>query len=233
MVGAAPVSALKSDRLLALLLDHDGTLVDSESAHHLLWNEVLVPFGASITALEYERDYAGLPALDNGAQAVARFGLKATAQDLAQAKFAATRVYLQDKAFPLMPGVAEALAHWRGRFRLGVVTGARSFAVQNSLQKHGLAEGFECVVSADDVARTKPDPACYRLALQRMGLQPENVLAIEDTAHGVDAATSAGLSCIAIPTALSAQHDFSRACVVLPSMASAVDWIDREVLSRG
>ena len=222
------MSAPKSDRLLALLLDHDGTLVDSESAHHLLWNAVLAPFGASITALEYERDYAGLPALDNGAQSVARFGLRATAEDLAQAKFAATRAYLQDQAFPLMPGVSAALAHWRGRFRLGVVTGARTFAVQNTLQKHGLAEGFECVVSADDVARTKPDPACYRLALARMGLAAENVLAIEDTAHGVEAATGAGVRCIAIPTPLSAGHDFSAACAVLPDMTAAVAWIDSQ-----
>lgn len=217
-------------RLLALLLDHDGTLVDSESAHHRLWNQVLAPYGAAITAQDYERDYAGLPALDNGAQAVARFGLATTAQDLAQAKFAATRAYLQDQAFPLMPGVAQALAHWRGRVRLGVVTGARTFAVQNTLQKHGLAEGFECVVSADDVARTKPDPACYRLALARMNLQPQNVLAIEDTAHGVDAAVGAGLRCIAIPTPLSAGHDFSRACAVLSSMAAAVEWVDAHSL---
>lgn len=215
--------------ILALLLDHDGTLVDSESAHHLLWNQVLAPFGASITAQDYERDYAGLPALDNGAQAVARFGLHATAQDMAQAKFAATRAYLQDKAFPLMPGVAEALTHWRSRFRLGVVTGARTFAVQNTLQKHGLADGFECVVSADDVERTKPDPACYRLALARMGLQAQNVLAIEDTAHGVEAAVGAGLRCIAIPTPLSSHHDFSRACAVVPSMAAAVAWIEGEM----
>ena len=212
--------------LLALLLDHDGTLVDSESAHHLLWNEVLAPYGASITAQEYERDYAGLPALDNGAQSVARFGLGATAEELAQAKFAATRAYLQDRAFPLMPGVTEALAAWRGRFRLGVVTGARSFAVHNTLQKHGLAESFECVVSADDVERTKPDPACYRLALLRMGLAPEHVIAIEDTAHGVEAATGAGVRCIAIPTALSAGHDFSKACAMVQDMAQAVAWVD-------
>lgn len=215
--------------VVALLLDHDGTLVDSESAHHLLWNEVLAPYGVSITAQEYERDYAGLPALDNGAQSVARFGLRASAEQLAQAKFAATRAYLHDRAFPLMPGVAQALTHWRTRFRLAVVTGARTFAVQNTLHQHGLAEGFECVVSADDVLRTKPDPACYRLALARMGLRPEQALAIEDTAHGVDAATQAGVACIAIPTALSRGHDFSRACAVLPDMAAAVAWIDHQI----
>lgn len=213
----------------ALLIDHDGTLVDSESAHHELWNVVLAPFGVSISALEYERDYAGLPALDNGAQSVERFGLRATAQELAQAKFAATRAYLQDRAFPLMPGVAQAIAQWRGRFRLGVVTGARSFAVQNSLGKHGLVDAFECVVSADDVERTKPDPACYRLALQRMGLSPDQALAIEDTAHGVEAAADAGVRCLAIPTPLSAGHDFSRACAVLPNMDAAVAWISRFV----
>lgn len=213
----------------ALLLDHDGTLVDSEAVHHLLWNEVLAPYGAAITAQEYERDYAGLPALDNGAQAAQRFGLPATAQELAQAKFTATRAYLQDRAFPLMPGVAAALAHWRTRFRLGVVTGARHFAVHNTLDKHGLQAGFECVVSADDVIATKPDPACYRLALQRMGLGAHEALAIEDTAHGVAAAVGAGVACIALPTALSAGHDFSQACAVLSGMGEAVAWIDDQI----
>ena len=64
-------------------------------------------------------------------------------------------------------------------------------------------------LSADDVERTKPDPACYRLALARMGLQPHSVLAVEDTAHGVEAAVGAGLRCIAIPTALSSHHDLT------------------------
>ena len=64
----------------------------------------------------------------------------------------------------------------------------------------------------------------YGLALQRMGLSARDAVAFEDTEHGVAAAVAAGLACVAIPTEMSASHDFSAATVTLPSMQDAVRW---------
>lgn len=55
---------------------------------------------------------------------------------------------------------------------------------------------FAC---GDEVSAPKPDPAVYRLALDRLGLLPEDVIAVEDAPHGVAAAQAAGLRCVAIP----------------------------------
>ena len=63
------------------------------------------------------------------------------------------------------------------------------------------------------------------LALEKMGLQAHEAVAFEDTEHGVASAIAAGLACVAIPTAMSAVQDFSIATVVVPDMASAVDWV--------
>jgi len=80
-------------------------------------------------------------------------------------------------------------------------------------------------VSADDVVHSKPAPDCYLLALQRMGVAAHQAVAFEDTEHGVAAAIAAGLACVAIPTEMSAGHDFSAATVILPSMQDAVRWV--------
>lgn len=215
-----------SIRFQAALLDHDGTLVESEGQHLALWNEVLEPYGFALTLAQYQDFYAGVPTDANAVDLVERFGVPEAPEVLARLKNARSQAYLQTAAFPLMPGVRESISRLRAaQLRLGVVTGARGYAIHATLRSHALAVAFETVVSADDVLRSKPAPDCYLLALQRMGVQPGHAVAFEDTEHGVAAAVAAGLACVAIPTEMSAGHDFSAATVTVPSMLDAVRWV--------
>jgi HAD superfamily hydrolase (TIGR01509 family) len=215
-----------TSRFKAVLFDHDGTLVASEELHFAHWQQVLARYGAALTESLYQQHYAGMPSIDNARDVVERFGLTADPADLSEQKNQATRAYLDQAAFPLMPDVAASIARCQAAgLRLGVVTGARGFMAAATLRSHNLAPAFETVVSADDVVHNKPAPDGYLLALQRMGLQAHEAVALEDTEHGVAAATSAGLACVAIPTHMSASHDFRAATVVRPSMADAVQWL--------
>jgi HAD superfamily hydrolase (TIGR01509 family) len=214
--------------LRAVLFDHDGTLVDSEPIHFLAWKEVLAPYGFALTDEQYRERYAGVPTLANARDLVQRFGVAEDPCTLAEAKNAATRDYLRRSAFPLLPGVREAIATFAGLgLRLAVVTGAGAFGVDATLRAHGLAAHFAVVVSGDDVRHGKPAPDCYLLALERLGLPAGDCLAIEDTEHGLAAATGAGIRCLALPTAMSRHHDFSQATAVLDGMDAAADYIRR------
>jgi beta-phosphoglucomutase len=62
----------------------------------------------------------------------------------------------------------------------------------------GLARYFEAIVTGDEVASGKPDPAIYRLVAERLHEIPENLLAIEDAVSGVK---SAGMRCLGIACA--------------------------------
>lgn len=215
-----------SIRFHAVLFDHDGTLVDSEGQHFALWNQVLAPYGFALTLAQYQDFYAGVPTDANAVDLVERFGVKEVPEVLARLKNESAQAYLQANAFPLMPGVRASIAQLQAtHLRMGVVTGARAYAINATLRSHNLAAAFETVVSADDVVHSKPAPDCYLLALQRMGLPARDVVAFEDTEHGVAAAIAAGLACVAIPTEMSANHDFSAATVILPSMQDAVRWV--------
>jgi len=77
------------------------------------------------------------------------------------------------------------------------------------------------------VLKSKPEPDCYLLALERLSLKPEDCVAIEDTEHGLRAAAMAGIKCLVIPTEMSRHHDFSLASAVLPNMNAACDYIQR------
>ncbi len=213
----------------AILFDHDGTLVDSETIHCRMWAQVLERHGVVFSEALYKAHHAGVPTAANAVDIVARFGLPLQAEELARAKDAAVTAYLARDVFPLMPGALEAIAFFRrAGLRQAVVTGARRHGVESSLRGHGLAAGFDTVVSADDVRRSKPAPDCYLLALERLGLQAHECVAIEDTEHGVEAARSAGIDCVAVPHVMSEHQDFGRATAVLRDLHEAVDWIARQ-----
>jgi HAD superfamily hydrolase (TIGR01509 family) len=213
-------------RFTAVLFDHDGTLVASEDLHFRHWQQVLARYGAALSESRYQQLYAGMPSVDNAHDAVGRFGLAVDPIALSEQKNEVTRAYLENAAFPLMSDVAVSIDRCQAAgLRLGVVTGARRFMVAATLRSHRMASAFETVVSADDVVHNKPAPDGYLLALQRMGLQAHEVVALEDTEHGVAAATAAGLACVAIPTPMSASHHFGSATIVQPTMAGAVQWL--------
>ena len=89
--------------------------------------------------------------------------------------------------------------------------------VVGHLRRVDAVELFDLVVTGDEVATHKPDPAIYLLALSRLGLPGEAALAVEDTPHGVAAAAAAGMSAIAIPNPYVPAEAVAHADLVLGS----------------
>lgn len=212
----------------AIFFDHDGTLVDSEPIHYQLWRDVVAAHGVALSESLYRDCYAGIPTADNAVDLVTRFAIDEAPASLADAKNRATRRFLAQHAFPLMPGVRAALAQFqRAGMRSAIVTGAGSDGVQATLRQHALGDFFETFVSGDDVSNSKPAPDCYLLAIRRLGLLASECVAIEDTEHGVNSAAAAGVACLAVPNAMSRHHDFGQATAVFKDLAAAASWILR------
>lgn len=209
--------------LRAILFDHDGTLVDSEPEHFRMWKQVLARYGIALTEQQYIAHYAGVPNRTSAIDVVNRFGLDVDPAIISEAKSAVAREHLATGAYPLMSGALDAITEFRrAGLTLGVVTGASAHAVEATLRVHGLQQHFETVVSGDEVRANKPAPDCYLLALERLGLSAADCIAIEDTQHGLQAARGAGIRCLVLPTALSREHDFAGAEVVLDGLSQAV-----------
>ncbi|UYO75171.1 HAD family phosphatase [Halomonas qinghailakensis] len=215
-------------QLRAVLFDHDGTLVNSEPIHYRMWAQVLQRYGFTLTEQEYKARYAGVPTPTNAIDLVQRLGIDDSPKQLAEAKNAATREYLDRQAFPLMPGVQEAIScfHSAG-LKLAVVTGASANGVQTTLRVNEFKDYFSAVVSGDDVRASKPAPDCYLLALQQLGVSAAECLAIEDTQHGLEAAFRAGIDCVALPTEMSKHQDFNLAVAVLGGMPEAIEYVSK------
>lgn len=87
------------------------------------------------------------------------------------------------------------------------------------LRALGLEGAFDTVVTADDVARTKPDPEGYCLALSRLGVDARDAVGIEDSAAGIRGALAAGITVVAVPTDFT--HDAIREMVASGELDAA------------
>ncbi|MXW41149.1 MAG: HAD-IA family hydrolase [Synechococcus sp. SB0668_bin_15] len=117
------------------------------------------------------------------------------------------------------PGVvrliqAAAAAGWRQ----WIVTTSRRQAVAALLRSQPfqpLASAFCGWVCGDDVTRKKPDPQAYAMALRQSGLAPHQVVALEDSPHGLKAVCRAGLRCLVTPSRFTVGQRFAGAAAVV------------------
>ncbi len=211
---------------IALIFDHDGTLVDSECLHFQCWQEVMGLFNIDITEQEYIQGHNGIPTLQNAEVFVRQYRLSETPESLAARKQDLFKRRSVTGAPKLMPTVMDTLALARSRgFKMGIATGAGREDLDRSIVAHGLSECLDVTVTRSEVPNGKPAPDVYLLACERLGVAPQQSFAFEDTAAGVAAAKAAGLTCIAIPNDYSKQQDLSSADQLCISLMEAYRYV--------
>jgi len=204
----------------ALVFDFDGLILDTEVPVFTAWAETYERHGQRLSA-EFWTSIIGYGAdrFDPMADLERRVG-RTIDRDAVQVVRRQRQMELT-LALEILPGVRE----WRQEaaergVRLGVASSSVRSWVTGHLDRLGL-DGWDCVRCGDDVERTKPAPDVYMAVVNCMGVAPDEAVAVEDSGVGVEAAKVAGLFCVAVPSSLTAGHDFSRADVVLGSLAEA------------
>ncbi len=183
-----PLDRPEIGRPAALLLDLDGTLVDSEPLHRRGYRAFLdsrgwdVPDLSVFTGRRAEDVFAAEPGPWAGLDP--------------HALLAEVLTHVPDEAAVAVPGARDlVLAARAAGIRLAIVTSAGPAWVERSLvESLGLSlDAVDTVVTARDVVDGKPDPAGYALAAVRMRVDPTLALAVEDSPAGVLAALGAGV----------------------------------------
>lgn len=216
-----------SSSTTTLLFDHDGTLVNSEGVHFALWQDVMRAYNVELSQAFYCNEMVGIPVTQNAIDLVQHFSLPVSPDALTVAKRKKVKDYLAKQPFPLMPYAAETLkACYQKGFTLAIVTAGSSQSVQKTLSGYDLEDYVSCVVAVEDVSRSKPDPECYLLAMQKLNVMPEHCVAIEDTRNGLSAAVSANVPCVVLPTQHSQKHNLASACAQYSNLQQ---WIEQEI----
>lgn len=201
MTSSIPAVATRSaegSALQAVLLDMDGTLVDTED----IWWDAEVSIFAELghaLAEEYREVVVGGPMARS-----ASFLIEATGADIALAELTGLLnsrfTELLDGTVPMLPGARRLLTELAAHGVPTALVSASHRRVMDRLLRSIGPENFALTVAGDEIGRTKPHPDPYLFAAAGLAAEPARCVVIEDTATGVRAAEAAGCRVVAVPS---------------------------------
>jgi len=202
-----------------VIFDFDGLMVDTETSARDSWVDIFHEYGCDFPHDAWARVLGGSGRdFDACGYLTKQTGLQLDPEEL-RARRGRRKLELV-AAQPLMPGIAAYLADGkRSGLMLGVASSSSRDWVVGHLDRLGVTDRFDAIVTGDDVARVKPDPALYLLALARLGLEAHEALVFEDAPHGVLAAKCAGIFTVAVPNALTRDLPLDHADLRVASLA--------------
>ena len=191
----------------AVIFDFDGVIVDTEPLHYAAFQRALEPLGLHFSWEEYVETYIGFDDRDAFRHAFSSKGTTLSQNEL-HSLIEQKAVFFKDvigSGVSAYPGVLDLIFHLHAnKFPLAICSGALRSDIDPILAMLGISDYFDVIVTADDVAVSKPDPECYQLAFQRLQSAHQNnfskgaTLVIEDTPSGISSAKAAGLMVCAV-----------------------------------
>jgi beta-phosphoglucomutase len=195
--------------MAAIVFDFDGVLVDSEPVHEAAIRAAMADLGLHFTAEDYRTRYLGLDDRDIYHAVARAHGRTLSEPDLAslrERKWSHVQeAFGAGRAAPL-PGAVDLFRSASAACPVAICSGARREEIDFVLARLELRGLARVIVSADDVARSKPDPESYVLATQRLGLPAGRCVAVEDTDKGVRSARGAGLRVVAVCNSMTGEE---------------------------
>jgi HAD superfamily hydrolase (TIGR01509 family) len=191
----------------AVIFDLDGLLLDTERIAYETFVVTCREVGVRIDHGIY-RQCIGANETHARALLTAAFGGAMEYEELRAAWITRYDDTIELQAVPVKPGAPELLALLRARrLPLGIATSSRRERAIAKLQRAGIIDYFAGIVAGDEVAESKPAPAIYQVAAERLGVPAGDCLAIEDSENGVRAALAAGMRVIQVPDLVAPSAD--------------------------
>ena len=182
-----------------VLFDMDGVILDSEKLYTRFWQEAGQALGYPMT-----REHAlGMRALNRDAAAEklkSYFGPQTDYPQIKAKRIALMDAYVASHGIAPKEGIRELLAFLKEQgLPCAVCTASPIQRIQAYLTPLGLFDQFDALCTVYQVPKGKPEPDIYLFGAKSLGLEPENCLALEDAAAGIESAWRAGCMAVMVP----------------------------------
>ncbi len=183
----------------AVIWDLDGVIVDTGESHFRAWVSALaeweIPFGRG--------DFARVFGMNNRDTLTEVLGRPPEPQELATIAGRKEHLFRLEAPYSVqpLPGALRLLEELgQAEWLQALASSAPHANIDLIVDKIGIRDRFEAILSGADLPAGKPDPALFLQAAERLELQPEQCVIIEDSVAGVEAANRAGMFCVAVTT---------------------------------
>jgi len=202
----------------AVIFDMDGVIVDTEPIYKQVNDDVYAKYGLEISEEELER-YIGVSLIETWKDIMERYELN---DDYELNDIIEDHIYNYYKGLEaseeldLMPGLEEWFKYLKEHdYKMIIASSSYEPIVEFIYQKFELGKYMQGYVDGMQVENGKPEPDIFIKALEKLGVDAEDCLVIEDSEHGVNAAKAAGIEVAAFNRREEAEQDLSNADLII------------------
>lgn len=202
--------------LKAVLFDMDGVIVDTEPLHRKAYYKMFDDFGIDVSE-ELYTSFTGASTKKVCTTLVEKFNLEESHEDLAAIKRNYFKYYFDtDPDFDLIPGVKDLIVHYyENGIKLVLASSAHMNTINWVFEKFDLEQYFVGKISGADLQESKPHPEIFLLASELAAEPKEYCMVIEDSTNGIEAASAAGIFCVAYQSAHSSNQVYEKASLLV------------------
>jgi HAD superfamily hydrolase (TIGR01509 family) len=217
-------------RFRAVILDVDGTLVDSNDAHAKSWVEALAEYGYTVP-FEKVR-----PLIGKGGDKVLP-EVAGISEDSPEGQKISQRrsEIFKERYLPhihAFPCARELLQHMRERgLKLAVASSSKPDELRALLQLVGATDLVEEKTSSQDAKDSKPSPEPVQVTLQHIGYPPDQVVMLGDTPYDIESAQKVGVATIALRSGGWSDRDLANAIAIYNDTADLLEHYDSSPLA--
>lgn len=213
----------------AVIFDMDGVLFDTERVCMEVWMEIARQNGLPGME-EVFPQCIGLNANDSKQIVYKAYGEDFDYPEFRRQTADCFKEYIDKNGLPIKPGVREILEWLKASgYTVGLASSTRRESVLSHLKRAGLEDYFATVVTGDMVEHSKPLPDIYLLACGKLGVEPKEAYAIEDSPNGIRSAHAAGMCPIMVPDMIPPDQEMRRLSHrILENLTEVLDYIRQE-----
>ena len=191
----------------AFIFDLNGTMIDDMSFHILVWQKIVNDLGANLSLAEVKKQCYG----KNGDLLERVFPNRFTEneKDAIGIKKEETYQEIYKPHLKLIKGLDAFLEKATAQnIKIGIGSAAIMFNINFVLAGLNIGNYFKAIVSADDVALSKPHPETFAKCADELAVAYRDCIVFEDAPKGVECAANAGMQCVVLTT-MHAKEDFA------------------------
>ncbi|UUX52588.1 hexitol phosphatase HxpB [Citrobacter youngae] len=187
-------------QILAAIFDMDGLLVDSEPLWDQAELDVIASLGVDITRRHELPDTLGLR-IDMVVDLwFAQQPWNGPSRQEVTERIITRAIALVEETKPLLPGVREAVALCKSQgIKVGLASASPLHMLEKVLTMFDLRDSFDALASAEKLPYSKPHPQVYLDCAAKLGIDPINCVALEDSVNGMIASKAARMRSIVVP----------------------------------